>query len=277
VVASAGENATPQIIAARRHELGLDRPLILQYWHWLVNVLHGNLGHSFLSGESIGHAIARTLPVTVTVVTAALIISVVLGIPGGIIAAWYARRPADRVVSTASSVGIAMPSFWLALILVSVLAIQRQILPATGYVSITDSFGEAIRHLVLPAFAMGVVGAAEVTRQLRSAMITALGSDYVRTLYAKGLPDRLIICHSLKNSGVPLLTIVGLQINRFLGATVVIEAVFGLSGLGQLILNATLQKDFVVIQGVVLIMAVLVIATNILVDGAYRIVDPRIR
>jgi peptide/nickel transport system permease protein len=276
-VASAGENATVEVIAARRAALGLDRPLLVQYWDWLMRVLHGDLGNSFLSGEPITRAIARTLPVTVSVVATALIISLLLGIPGGILAAWNARGPVDRVVSTASSVGIAMPSFWLALILVSVLAIQHQVFPATGFVPLTENVGQGIRHLILPAFAMGVVGAAEVARQLRSAMISALASDFVRTLYAKGLSRRLIIVHALKNSSVPLLTIGGLQVNRFLGATVVIEAVFGLSGLGQLIMNATLQKDFVVIQGVVLVMAVLVIATNIIVDFAYRLVDPRIR
>jgi peptide/nickel transport system permease protein len=172
---------------------------------------------------------------------------------------------------------VAIPTFWLALILVSLFALQRHWLPATGYISVTADPVQAAKHVILPAFALGLVGAAEISRQLRSAMITALASDYVRTLYAKGLPRHLIIWHAVRNSAVPLLTILGLQVNRFLGATVVIEAVFGLAGLGQLILSATLQKDFVVIQGVVLIMAIVVIVTNLIVDISYRLVDPRIR
>lgn len=276
-VASAGEGATKQVIAERRHQLGLDQSILVQYWHWLTNALHGSLGSSLLNGEAVTHAIARTLPETVSVVVLALVFSVLLGVPGGILAGVHSRRAVDRIVSTLSSIGIAMPSFWLGLILVTLVAIQHHFLPATGYVSPSDSFGDFLRHLVLPSFAMGVVGAAEIARQLRSAMIQTLSSDFVRTLYAKGLSERQVIRHALKNSSVPLLTIVGLQVNRFLGATVVIEAVFGITGLGNLIMNATLQKDFIVIQGVVLIMAVIVIFTNVLVDLSYRLVDPRIR
>jgi peptide/nickel transport system permease protein len=276
-LSSLGESASKTALAARSKELGLNAPLATQYWRWLIKVLHGNLGNSLLSGEPVRTAIAAALPVTATVVVAALVISVLLGVSSGIIAGWNANRLPDRIVTAISAAGVAIPTFWLGLILVSFFALQRHWLPSTGYVSVTADPAQAALHVVLPAFALGVVGAAEISRQLRSAMITALASDYVRTLYAKGLPHRLIIWHAVRNSAVPLLTIVGLQVNRFLGATVVIEAIFGLAGLGQLILNATLEKDFVVIQGVVLIMAIVVIVTNLIVDISYRLVDPRIR
>lgn len=273
----AGEGASQETIAAYRSELGLDRPLVAQYLSWLVGVLHGNLGTSLISGEPVVQAIGRTLPITCALVALALIFAILLGVPGGVVAAWYARRVPDRIVSTISSVGVAMPSFWLGLILVSWLALQLRILPAAGFVPLSQDPLQSLLHLILPAFAMAVVGAAEIARQLRSAMITSLASDSVRTLYAKGLGRRQVIGHALKNSSVPLLTIVGLQVNRFLGATVVIESIFGLGGLGQLIITATLQKDFVVVQGVVLITAFAVIVTNILVDLCYLLVDPRIR
>ena len=275
--AAAGEGATKELIAQLRHQMGLDRPLVEQYWHWLIGVLHGNLGTSLISHESVEHAIARTIPDTVSVVTLALIFSVLLGIPGGILAGMHPHRAVDRITTTISSLCIAMPSFWLGLILVSALAIQHHFLPATGFVPLSQNFGEFLRHLVLPSFAMGIVGGAEVARQLRTAMAQALASDHVRTLRAKGLPPHLVIKHALKNSSVPLITILGLQVNRFLGATVVIEAVFGITGMGSLVLTATLQKDFTVIQGVILVMAVLVIVTNVIVDLLYRVVDPRIR
>ena len=274
---SAGEAATKAAVAARRHQLGLDRPLAAQYWTWVTGVFRGNLGNSLVSGEPVRTAIAQALPVTLTVVGAGLLVSVVLGIPAGILAGWRANRVADRVVTTVTGVGVAVPTFWLGLILVSIFAIQRHWLPATGYVSLAVNFGSAVKHVTLPGLALGVVGSAEIARQLRSAMITALSSDSMRTLHAKGLPGRSLVWHALRNSAVPLLTILGLQVNQFLGASVIIETVFGLNGLGQLVYNATLEKDFVVIQGVVLVMAIFVIATNLVVDIAYRLVDPRIK
>ncbi|WP_134322045.1 ABC transporter permease [Cumulibacter soli] len=276
-VAIAGESATPEIIAALREQMGLEKPLIVQYWDWLMSLLGGDLGNSFLTGESVNVAIGRTIFITVSVVALALVFSLVIGIPAGLIAGAYARRAADRTVSTLVSVLMAMPTFWFGLVLVSLFAVQGNMLPATGYVPISQSPVDYLRHLILPSFAMGIVGACEIARQLRSAMIEALNSDYVRTLYAKGLSRSRVIRHALKNSGVPLLTIVGLQINRFLGATVVIDTIFGLGGLGSLIMGATLKKDMVVIQGVVLVMAVIVIMTNVIVDLSYRLVDPRIR
>lgn len=276
-VAAAGESATRSLIETRRHQLGLDQPLPEQYGSWLGGVLHGDLGNSLISGEPVRSAISRAVPVTFSVVALAVLISLLLGVPGGVMAAWNARRPVDRVVTTVSSIGIAIPSFWLSLILVSWLAIQTHAFPATGYVSVAESPFEAVRHLFLPAFAIGVVGAAAITRQLRSAMMTSLGSDYVRTLHAKGVQRRHVVLHALKNSAIPLLTVVGLEINAALGATVVVESVFGLSGLGNLIFSATLRKDYVVIQGVVLVMALIVITVNVVVDILYRVVDPRIQ
>ena len=223
-------------------------------------------------------AIRQTLPITLQLVAGALLVAVVVGVAAGVASARRAHTAADSVIASAASAGAAMPSFWLGLVLVSVFALQLGWLPATGYVGITTDPALALRQLVLPSIALGVAGAAEIARQLRGAMIETLSSDHVRTLRAKGLADRPIVWrHALKGSAVPLMTIIGLQVSRFLGATVVVEAVFGISGIGTLVVSAAQNRDYPVVEGVVVVMAVLVIFTNFVVDVSYRLVDPRIR
>lgn len=273
-----GDNASAEAIEATRERLGLDRSLVLQYLSWALSALRGDLGASYISGEPVVDAIARTLPVTLSLVLIALAFSVVVGSVLGIVAAWHANGLVDRLVLTLSSLGLAVPSFWLALILVSTFALGGiSLFPATGYASFWESPVSWLTHLLLPAVAMGMVGAAEVARQLRSAMIQALEADHTRTLKAKGLADRRIIVHSFRNAGVPMLSVVGVQVARFMGATVVLETVFAMPGLGRLIVDATLRGDFIIIQGVVMVVAAFVIVINAMVDSGYRVVDPRIR
>ena len=276
--AIAGENATTEQLASIRAELGLDRPLVTQYWDWLTDALQGDLGESLRTREAVSEAITRTLPTTLQLVVGGLIVSALLGIPLGIAAARRANTFADRLISSISAGGISVPNFWMGLILVSFFALQLGWLPATGFVGISQNPWEAIRHILLPAIAIGIVGAAEVARQLRAAMVEVLNADFIRTHRAKGLRQRAIVWkHALKNSAVPLVTMLGLQINRSLGATVVIETVFGIAGLGSLVVGATLQKDFPIIQGVILAMVLIVVFTNLLIDIIYRVIDPRIR
>lgn len=273
-----GEQATPEQVAQIHEDLGLDDPLLVQYRDWLGNAITGDLGESVKSREPVTDALRRTLPVTLHVVVGGLLIALLVGVPLGLFAAARAGSRLDRFVTGASSLGVAIPSFWLGLILVTALAVQRRLLPATGFVSITDDVGESIRHLILPAITLGVVGAAEVMRQLRAAMIEVFRSDFVRTHRAMGIAHwRIAWRFGLKNAGVPLLTVLGLQINRFLGATVLVEAVYGIRGMGQLVVLSTTQKDLVVVQGVLLVTALIVAITNLVVDVSYRVVDPRIR
>lgn len=276
-VTVAGQDATPEQLSAIRENLGLNETLVVQYFNWFAEVARGSFGTSLLTGESVGPSIARTLPVTLTVVLVALVFAFVLGLAAGIIAAYKANGPVDRIVTGLASLGVAMPNFWIALILVSVFALNLGMLPATGGANMFSQPVQGITHAILPGFAMGIVGAAEIARQTRGAMIQSLASDSVRTHRAKGLAERTIMLRALKNASIPLITIGGLVLNSFLGATVVIEAVFGISGLGGLILRSTLQKDYPVIQGVVLTMAVMVIIVNLIVDIAYRVIDPRIK
>lgn len=276
-VTLAGDNASPARIAEIREQYGLDRPFLLQYATWLGKAAQGDLSRSLLTGVPVRQAILEKLPNTLEIVLGALLISVAFGIPLGIAAATSAGSWADGLVSALSSLGVAVPSFWLAMILVSVFALDWRLLPATGAVSFAVNPAESIRHAVLPAMALGASGVAEVARQLRGALVEVLGSQFVRTLRAKGLsPFAIVWKHGLKNVSVTLLTVAGLLLNRMLGATVVIEAVFAIPGIGSTVVQAALAKDFPVVQGVVLAMVVIVVIVNLTVDTLYTVLDPRV-
>jgi peptide/nickel transport system permease protein len=274
----AGENATARQIETIRDELGLNQPFLVQYWHWLTHAVSGNLGTSLNTRQSVASAIGTALPTTLQLVVGGLLVAAILGTVAGVVSARRANTATDAVVSSLSSAGAAIPSFWLGLVLVSVFALGTRWFPATGFVSITSNPGQALKHLVLPSIALGVSGAAEIARQLRAVLIEILASDHIRTLRAKGLSERRIVWrHALKGATVPLMTIIGLQVSRFLGAAVVVEAVFGISGIGTLVVGAAQNQDYPVVEGVVLVMALIVIVVNFAVDVSYRLFDPRIR
>ena len=276
-VTLAGDNASPQRVAEIREQYGLDRPFLVQYGTWLGRAVTGNLSQSLLTGVPVRQAILEKFPNTLEIVLGALLIAMAVGVPLGILAATSAGSWADGIVSVLSSLGVAVPSFWLAMILVSLLALDWRLLPATGSASLFDDPVESIRHAVLPALALGASGIAEVSRQLRSALLEILGSQFVRTLRAKGLsPFAIVWRHGLKNVSVTLLTVCGLQFNRMLGATVVIEAVFAIPGIGSTVVQAALAKDVPVVQGVVLAMVVVVVLVNLLIDTLYTLFDPRV-
>jgi peptide/nickel transport system permease protein len=276
-VTLAGENATPQHIEEIRRIYGLDRPIIVQYAGWLDRVAHGDLSRSLLSGEPVSDSIARRLPNTLLIVVSALVLSVLIGVPLGVVAALRPGSRIDQVTMATASLGISVPSFWLAMTLVSIFALDLHWFPATGARPIGENALDALRHAVLPALALSATGIATVARQLRSGLVDALSSNYVRALRAKGLSRSAILWkHCLKNVSVPLLTVIGLLTNRLLGAAVVIEAVFAIPGMGSMIVNAAIAKDFPIVQGVVLVMVTIVIITNLAVDALCRLLDPRI-
>lgn len=275
--AIAGENATIERIAELRRQLGLDQPLVLQYWTWLSHALQGDLSKSLISGQDVLPFVLHILPNTLSIVFGSLFISLILGIPLGIISANRARTFVDGGITSLVSLGMALPHFWAGMILVSLFALDYGWLPATGGVVDNPDLLDALRHIVLPSVALALGGIPEVTRQLRSALLGELSSQHVRTLHAKGLSDFSILWkHCLKNVAVTLATVSGLLFNRLLGATVAIEIVFAIPGIGSAIVNAALQKDLPVIQGIMAILVVLVIAANILVDVFCALIDPRI-
>jgi len=273
----AGENASLQHIQEIRTLYGLDRPIVVQYAEWLDHVAHGNLSVSLLSGEPVAGEIAHRLPNTLLIVAGALVLSVLIGVPLSIAAALRPGSRLDHWSMAIASSGVSIPSFWLAMALVSVFALGLHWFPATGATSLSDGVGEALRHIALPAVALSANGIATIARQLRAAFAEALAAPYVRTLRAKGLsPAAILWKHCLKNVSVPLLTVIGLLANRLLGATIVIEIVFAIPGIGSMVVNAAINKDFPVVQGVVLVTVAIVIAINLVVDGLCRLLDPRI-
>lgn len=276
-VTLAGDNASDARIAEIRQLYGLDRPFLVQYFSWVSHALQGDLSKSLLSGEAVAVSIARCLPNTLLIVALAMAMAFVVGAPLGILAAQRQGSWIDGIVMTIASIGVAVPNFWLAMILISFLALDMGWFPATGAVPLGTNIGDSLHHALLPAAALAAGGVAEIARQLRSSLMELLSSQQVRTLHAKGLSPAVILWkHGLKNVGINLLTVLTLLANRMLAATVVIEAVFAIPGMGSLIVNAAIQRDVPVVQGVILVMVLIVLAMNLLADLLYGAIDPRV-
>jgi peptide/nickel transport system permease protein len=249
----------------------------VQYGAWLAKAVQGDLSQSLLSGEKVADSISRAFPNTLLIVAIALMLALATGIPMGIAAAIKPNGWVDKIVSMVASLGVAIPGFWLAMILVAEISLKLNWLPATGAKSFAVSPWDAIRHALLPAIAIAAYGMAEVARQLRGSLLEVLSSQYVRTLHAKGLSmSRILWQHGLKNVSVNLFTIISLLVNRMLAATVVVEAVFAIPGLGSLIVRGAIQRDFPIVQGVVFAMVIVVILVNLVADLLCAAVDPRI-
>ena len=276
-VTLAGDNASDIRITEIKRIYGLVRPFMVQYGAWLGKAVQGDLSQSLLSGEKVVDSIARAFPNTLLIVAIALMLALATGIPMGIAAAIKPNGWVDKIVSMVASLGVAIPGFWLAMILVAEISLKLNWLPATGAKSFAVSPWDAIRHALLPAIAIAAYGMAEVARQLRGSLLEVLSSQYVRTLHAKGLSmSRILWQHGLKNVSVNLFTIISLLVNRMLAATVVVEAVFAIPGLGSLIVRGAIQRDFPIVQGVVFAMVIVVILVNLIADLLCAAVDPRI-
>lgn len=278
----AGPHATTAEVAGIRAQLHLNEPLLVQYWHWLIAVLHGNLGSSLFQpasqGGSVSTGIADHFPVTVQIATGGMIVGLLIGLPAGIAAGMRPRSWLDRVVTAGSSIGVAMPDFWLAMVLVILLAVKSHLLPAIGYVPFSASPVQWFQHMLMAWLALGIGSAAAIARQVRGSLIDTLQQDYMRTATAKGLARRTVIGkHALKNALSPVLTIVGIQYGYLLGGTFIIESIFSLPGLGAYMLKAISTKDVPVIQGVVLLTATAFIVINLVVDILYAYLNPKVR
>jgi len=273
----AGENPTEAQIAEIRQLHGLDQPMVVQYGKWLLNVLHGDLSISILSREPVATTIASKFPATLLIVLYGMAIAIAIGAPLGI---WAAAKPgsyADTIATAVASFGVAVPYFWVGMVLVLLFALQLGWFPATGAVPFSQDPLRALQAATLPAIALSLSGIAEIVRQLRASLIEVLNSNYVRTLRAKGLSSGAILWrHGLKNVGITLVTVIGLVFNRKLGATVVIETVFAIPGTGSAVVFATVNKDYAVVQGIILVFALIVVTVNLLTDLAYVLLDPRV-
>ncbi|MGF7124817.1 ABC transporter permease [Rhodococcus sp. BE178] len=276
--ALAGDNASAEQIEQTRQALGLDQPLIVRYLDWLGGALTGDLGTSLYSTQSVVQIIAERLPVTLSLTFVTMLIVVAVGLPAGIAAAVRPNSWLDRGLTVLSSVAIAVPPFIVALALVIPLAILSPIFPATGYAMLTDGAGAWLQHLILPAIAIAAISAAELARQTRASLVDVLGRDFIRTARAKGLLQKAIIGkHGLKNAGVPIITVLGLQVSRVLAGAVTVEFVFALPGLGTLAVSSVFSRDVPVILGIVMVCAVFIVVINVIVDATYGYLNPRVR
>lgn len=275
-VTLAGDYASKERIEEIRHLYGFDKPLIVQYGNWLWQVVHGDLGKSLLSSAPVTDLIYQRLPNTILISTYALVLAALFGIPLGVFAATRVGSRVDAFVTSFASLGVALPSFWLAILLVVFFSLDLHIFPATGARPLASDPLGALRHATLPAVALAVGVVAELARQVRSALIEVLQSQYYRTLRAKGLgPIAMLWKHGLRNVSVTLLTLLGLQVNRLFSGAVVIEAVFAIPGAGSLVAYSAINKDFPVVQGVVLVLVIVVILVNLAVDIINGFLDPR--
>jgi len=273
-----GQNAKPETVAKIREDLHLDEPVFRQYGHWLGGVVRGDLGTSFLRNRTVAEEIRLRFPVTFSLALGALVFTILVGVPLGVIAGTRPGHLVDRIVTFGTSAGLAAPDFWVAMILIGILAVQRQLLPSQGYVPFADNPLDWATHLYMPWIALGIPGAAGLARQLRGALADTLEQDYVRTARAKGMRSHSVVLkHTLKNAALVPITVIGLQFAYLLGGTVIIERIFSLPGMGQYFFDALANKDLPVIQGVVLVSALIFVVVNLAVDLMYAYLNPKVR
>jgi ABC-type dipeptide/oligopeptide/nickel transport system permease component len=273
----AGADAPPETIKAVREDLGLDRPLYEQYATYMGRVLQGDLGHSVRSKEPVTKLVRDTFPRTATLAVAALLVAVLIALPSGIISAVRRNSWVDSGTRLAAFMGVSMPVFAVGLLLMWVFAYKLRLLPLSGYGGPVWT-GKGFRSVILPAVTSAAFSIAVLTRLTRSSMLEVIGQDFIRTARAKGLADRVVVYkHALRNALLPVITVLGVQFGGLMGGAVVTETIFAWPGMGRLALNAILSRDFPVVQGVVLLVAVMFVAVNLLVDLVYGFVDPRIQ
>lgn len=273
-----GSEATPQQIAALRIQMGLDNPLWKQFVTWFSSALVGNFGQSFFLHQPVGQAIVEHLEPTLTLALFAEILAIAIAIPAGILAARKAGSWIDTTVSGIALLGISLPSFLVGLLLVLLFSVQLRILPVGGYISPSQNFGQFLSQIILPGVSLAFIQASLITRMVRSSMLDVLGENYIVTAFSKGLTNRVITFkHALRNAAIPVITVIGHSVGTLIAGAIVVETVFNIPGIGQLIFNSIMRRDYNVIQAVVLLTAFLYVVINLLVDLSYGVLDPRVR
>lgn len=276
--ALAGPDATPEILAAIRQQYGLNDPIIVQYFDWFGNLLAGKLGNSVIYNVPVSTLIGQALQPTLQIVIGSMIVAIIVGVLVGTLAAVKARKTADVVIGYVTAGLLGIPQFWLGILLLIVFSVQLKWIPTGGYASLFTDPGAAIKAMILPVMVLGVTIGCVIARFVRASLLEQLGADYVRTARAKGAPHRTVIFkHALRNALIPTMTIVAIQFGVLLGGTVIIEQVFARPGMGQLITTAVGNRDYNVVQGVVVVLVAAFTLINLAVDLTYGLVDPRIR
>jgi len=274
----AGEDHDPKVVAQIRNELWLDRPLAVQYAHWIGNVVQGDLGFSWRIRQPVLDLVETKLPVTLQLGGMAFVIALCIGIPMGVLSAVQRNTKWDYIANAIGLAGLSTPNFWLGIMLILLVSVDLGWLPPSGYVPLTENWQQSLATTIMPAFVLGNAIAAVLMRHTRSAMLTALDQDYVRTARAKGLSEtRVVLRHALRNALVPVVTLGALELGTLLAGAVLTEQVFSIPGFGKLIVDAVFNRDYPVVQGVVLVTATLYVLLNLLADVLYVVINPRMR
>ncbi|MGH7106853.1 MAG: ABC transporter permease [Acetobacteraceae bacterium] len=275
----AGESAGDMALVEQiRHQLMLDRPVPVQYLHWLDNTLHGNLGYSWRLQEPVMQLVEQKLPVTAQLSVMAFFFAVIIGVPMGVVSAVKRNTAWDWLANGIGLFGLSIPTFWLGIVLILVVSVQLGWLPPSGYVPLTQNWVQSLATTIMPAFVLGNAIAAILMRHTRSAMLVALSQDYVRTARAKGLHEYVVVVrHALRNALIPVVTLGGLQLGALLSGAVLTEQVFSIPGFGKMVVDAVYNRDYPVIQGVVLVTALLYVLLNLITDLLYLFINPRLR
>ncbi|AWR86770.1 ABC transporter permease [Meiothermus taiwanensis] len=273
-----GEEATPELVAQIREELGLNRPILVQYADWLWGLVRGDLGHSIRGNEPVAPIIWQKLPTTLELSLFSLLVAIVIGIPAGVLAALRRNTAIDAGVTVMALSGVSIPNFFLGILLIYVFSIRLAWIPPSGYVEPWVDLQKNLLLMLMPAITLGTALAGAIARFTRNSMLEVLSQDYVRTARAKGLEGRVVVYkHALRNAAIPVVTVIGLQLGGLLGGAVVTEQVFSIPGFGRLLVDSVFNRDFPVLQAVVLISALAVFLINVLTDLLYAAIDPRIR
>jgi peptide/nickel transport system permease protein len=278
VVALVGENPDPERLEQIRKDLGLDRPIYVQYFEWFWRVIQGNLGHSIQTGEPVTEALKRRFPVTLQIGLMGLIVSLAVSLPIGIYSGAKRNSVGDHIAMIFAYFNAALPSFFLGILLIMIFSIGLRWLAPAGYVPLSDDFWQSIKSTIMPSVTLGLGGSAMLVRQIRSSMVEELGKDYVRTARAKGLSEFTVLTrHALRNGLIPVVTVLGVQVGYLLGGAVIVETIFAVPGMGRLAVFAFFQRDLPMAQGVVLVTGAVMLIVNFIVDISYGYLDPRIQ
>lgn len=278
VLVMLGQEYTPEAAAQMRKNLGLDQPMYVQYVKWFGNVLQGDLGRSIATDEPVTRTIGSGMPKTLSITAFALLIGLLIAIPMGTLAALKRDSIFDYLASVSTFVGISLPTFWFGIVFILIFAVKLGWLPALGYVPLSEGFWPWLKHLILPSLAAGIGEAAILMRFVRAGLLEVLSADYVRTARSKGLREQTVVMrHAMRNALIPVVTVTGLSIGGLLSGLVITETVFSIRGIGRILINAIFDKDYPIVQGVILLVALILVTMNLIVDVVYTFLDPRIR
>ncbi|MBO9536028.1 ABC transporter permease [Herbaspirillum sp.] len=277
VAAILGMEATPEAAAALRAKLGLDDPLLVQYGHWIWAVLHGDLGRSFIDNTPVAEALWQRLPVTIELALGSFAVAVLIAVPAGILSAARPRGVANALGTFIALFGMSVPHFWLGMMFIILFAVKLGWLPASGFVPLSEDWQANLLAMLMPMVVTGLREAAILMRMVRSSLLEVLNEDYIRTAFSKGLRDwQVVLGHALRNAMIPVVTASGLMVSGMLGGLVITESIFGIPGMGKMIVDAIFQRDYVTVQAGVLAATVMVVIVNLCVDLLYSVIDPRI-